>query len=101
MSCGSAAPGRGPLWLSFPCWSVSIIIPKRRIPEEYQKVKRLLIDKLELKLVPDENVKIGIAMNEKIAAIAFPDLKGKMHTKAEHEEEKQRYWRYLERLNHI
>jgi len=54
-----------------------------------------------LKLVPDENVKIGIAMNEKIAAIAFPDLKGKMHTKAEHEEEKQRYWRYLERLNHI
>jgi predicted transcriptional regulator len=31
-----------------------------------------------LKLVPHENVTIGIAMNEKIAGIAFPDLKGKM-----------------------
>jgi len=31
------------------------------------------MEKLELKLVPDENVKIGIAMNEKIAVIAFPD----------------------------
>jgi predicted transcriptional regulator len=37
-----------------------------------------LRDKLELKLVPDENVKIGVAMNERIAGIAFPDLKGKM-----------------------
>jgi predicted transcriptional regulator len=47
-------------------------------PEEHQQIKRFLRDKLELKLVPDENVKIGIAMNEKIAGIAFPDLKGKM-----------------------
>jgi len=31
-----------------------------------------------LKLVPDENIKIGIAMDEKIAGIACPDLKGKM-----------------------
>jgi len=55
---------------------VSIIIPKSSLtPEEYQQIKRLLRDKLELKLVPDENVK---AMNEKIAGIAFPDLKGKM-----------------------
>ena len=59
--------------------SVNIIIPKSSLtPEEYQQIKRLLRDKLELKLVPDENIKIGIAMNEKIAGIAFPDLKGKM-----------------------
>ena len=58
---------------------VNIIIPKSSLtPEEYQQIKRLLRDKLELKLVPDENIKIGIAMNEKIAGIAFPDLKGKM-----------------------
>ena len=58
---------------------VNIIIPKSSLtPEEYQQVKRLLRDKFELKLVPDENVKIGIAMNEKIAGIAFPDQKGKM-----------------------
>ena len=58
---------------------ISIIIPKSSLTsEEYQHIKRLLRDKLELKLVPDENVKIGIAMNEKIAGIAFPDLKGKM-----------------------
>jgi len=58
---------------------VSIIIPKSSLtPEEYQQIKKLLRDKLELKLVPDENIKIGIAMNEKIAGIAFPDLKGKM-----------------------
>jgi predicted transcriptional regulator len=58
---------------------VSIIIPKSSLtPEECQNIKSLLRDKLELKLVPDENVKIGIAMNEKIAGIAFPDLKGKM-----------------------
>jgi predicted transcriptional regulator len=56
---------------------VSIIIPKNNLtPEEYQQIKRLLRDKLELKLVPGENIKI--AMNEKIAGIAFPDLKGKM-----------------------
>jgi predicted transcriptional regulator len=59
--------------------SVRIIIPKGSLtPEEYQQIKRLLKDKLELKLVRDENVKIGIAMNENIAGIAFPDLKGKM-----------------------
>jgi predicted transcriptional regulator len=58
---------------------VNIIIPKSSLtPEEYQQIRRLLRDKLELKLVPDENVTIGIAMNEKIAGIAFPDLKGKM-----------------------
>jgi hypothetical protein len=42
--------------------SVSIIIPKRSLTQE-------------LKLVPDE-IKIGIAINEKIVGIAFPDLKG-------------------------
>ncbi|MGC2575828.1 MAG: hypothetical protein WA364_30355 [Candidatus Nitrosopolaris sp.] len=46
---------------------VSIIIPKSSLtPEEYQQIKRLLRDKLEMKLVPDENVKIGIAMTEVI-----------------------------------
>jgi predicted transcriptional regulator len=59
--------------------SVNIIIPKSSpTPEEYQQIKRLLKDKLELKLVSDENVRIGIAMNEKIAGVAFPDLKGRM-----------------------
>jgi predicted transcriptional regulator len=59
--------------------SVSIIIPKSSLtPEQYQQTKRLLGDVLEMKLVPDENVKVGIAMNEKIAGICFPDLKGKM-----------------------
>jgi predicted transcriptional regulator len=59
--------------------SVDIIIPKSSLTsEEYQQIRRLLKDKLELKLVPDESIKIGIAMNEKIAGIAFPDLKGKM-----------------------
>jgi predicted transcriptional regulator len=59
--------------------TVNIIIPKSSLTsEEYQQIRRLLKDKLELKLVPDENIKIGIAMNEKIAGIAFPDLKGKM-----------------------
>jgi predicted transcriptional regulator len=58
---------------------VNIIIPRSSLtPEEHQQIKRLLRDKLELKLVPDEKIKIGIAMNEKIAGIAFPDLKGKM-----------------------
>jgi predicted transcriptional regulator len=58
---------------------VYIIIPKSSLTkEEYQQIKTLLRDKLELKLVPDENVKIGVAMNERIAGIAFPDLKGKM-----------------------
>jgi predicted transcriptional regulator len=59
--------------------SVGIMIPKsNHIPEQYQQTKRLLGDKLELKLVPDENLKVGMAMNEKIAGICFPDLKGKM-----------------------
>ena len=59
--------------------SVNIIIPKSSLTsEESQQLRRLLRDKLELKLVPDENVKIGVAMNERIAGIAFPDLKGKM-----------------------
>src|SRR5215471_10403416 len=58
---------------------ISIIIPKNSLTsEEYQQIKSLLRDKLELKLVPDENIKIGVAMNERIAGIAFPDLKGKM-----------------------
>jgi predicted transcriptional regulator len=62
--------------------SVNIIIPKSSLTsEEYQQIKRLLRDKLELKLVPDENIKIGIAMNEKIAGIAFPDLKGRMENR--------------------
>jgi predicted transcriptional regulator len=59
--------------------SVNIIIPKSSLtPEQYQQIRKLLRDKLELKHVSDENVKIGVAMNEKIAGIAFPDLKGKM-----------------------
>jgi len=58
---------------------INIIIPKSSLTsEESQQLRRLLRDKLELKLVPDENVKIGVAMNERIAGIAFPDLKGKM-----------------------
>ena len=52
--------------------SVNIIIPKSSLTsEEYQQIRRLLKDKLELKLVPDENIKIGIAMNEKIAGMLF------------------------------
>jgi len=54
------------------------------------------MDKLELKLVPDENVKIGIAMNEKIAAIAFPDLKDKMHTPRRGEAEILEIFRKIE-----
>jgi predicted transcriptional regulator len=59
--------------------SVRIMIPKSSLaPGQYQQTKTLLGDKLELKLLPDENVKVGIAMNEKIAGMCFPDLKGKM-----------------------
>jgi hypothetical protein len=29
-------------------------------------------------VLPDENIKVGIAMNEKIAGITFADLKGKI-----------------------
>jgi predicted transcriptional regulator len=50
---------------------VRIMIPKSSLtPEQYQQAKTLLGDKLELKLLPDENVKVGIAMNEKIAEYA-------------------------------
>lgn len=59
--------------------SVRIIMQKStHIPEQYEHTKTLLGDKLELKLLPDENVKVAIAMNEKIAGITFPDLKGKL-----------------------
>jgi len=58
---------------------VRIIIPiSSHIPERYQQIKKILGDKLELKLLRDEDVKIAIAMNEKIAGITFPDLKGKI-----------------------
>lgn len=59
--------------------SVRIIIPKSgHIPERYQHIKTLLGNKLELKLLPDEDAKVTIAMNEKIAGITFSDLKGKI-----------------------
>lgn len=59
--------------------SVRIMIPKStHIPEEYEHTKTLLGDKLELRLLADEDVKVAIAMNEKIAGITFPDLEGKM-----------------------
>jgi predicted transcriptional regulator len=59
--------------------SVRIMISKSgHIPERYQHIKTLLGNKLELKLLSDENAKIAIAMNEKIAGVSFSDLKGKM-----------------------
>jgi predicted transcriptional regulator len=59
--------------------SVRIMIPKScHKPEQYQHIKTLLGNKLELKLLSDESAKIAIAMNEKIAGVSFPDLKGKM-----------------------
>jgi predicted transcriptional regulator len=59
--------------------SVRIIILKSGyIPEQYQRIKTLFGNKLELKLLSDENAKIAIAMNEKIAGVCFSDLKGKM-----------------------
>jgi predicted transcriptional regulator len=58
---------------------VRVMIPKSsNIPEQYERTKTLLGNKLELKFLPDENVKVAIAMNEKIAGIAFQDLKGRM-----------------------
>jgi len=58
---------------------VRIMLPKSsHIPERYRHMKTLLGNKLELKLLPDENVKVAIAMNEEIAGIALPDLKGKI-----------------------
>lgn len=58
---------------------IRIMIPKSsHIPELYRQTKTLLGDKLELKLLADEDVKVSIAMNEKIAGMTFPDLKGKM-----------------------
>ena len=36
----------------------------------------LLGNKLELKPLPDENVKVAIAINEKIDGIIFSDFKG-------------------------
>jgi predicted transcriptional regulator len=59
--------------------SVRIMISKSgHIPEQYQHIKTVLGNKLELKLLSDENTKIAIAMNEKIAGVSFPDLKRKM-----------------------
>jgi predicted transcriptional regulator len=59
--------------------SVSAIMPKSSlIPERYQHAQTLLGDRLELKLLPDEDAKVAIAMNEKIAIITFADLKGKI-----------------------
>ncbi|PWU78825.1 MAG: hypothetical protein DLM72_20570 [Candidatus Nitrosopolaris wilkensis] len=59
--------------------SVRIITPiSILMPEQYQETKTLLGNKLELKLLPDESVKVAKAMNEKIAGITFSDLKGKM-----------------------
>jgi hypothetical protein len=48
------------------------------IPRQYQETKMLLGDKLELKLLGNEDVKVAIAMNENIARISFSDLRGKM-----------------------
>ena len=48
------------------------------IPRQYQETKMLLRDKLELKLLGNEDVKVAIAMNENIARISFSDLRGKM-----------------------
>src|SRR5262249_1153495 len=59
--------------------SIRIMIPKSsHIPQRYQKTKALLENKLELRLLPDENAKVAIAINEKIAGITFSDLKGKI-----------------------
>jgi predicted transcriptional regulator len=59
--------------------SVRIMIPKSTIiPQQYQQTKTLLGNKLEIKVLADEDVKVAIAMNEKIAGVTFPDLKGKM-----------------------
>lgn len=59
--------------------SVRIITLKSVLmPKQYQETKTLLGNKLELKLLTDESVKVAIAMNEKIAGITFSDLKGKM-----------------------
>jgi predicted transcriptional regulator len=58
---------------------VKIIIPKSTlIREQYQQTKTLLGNKLEVKVLADEDVKVAIAVNEKIAGVTFPDLKGKM-----------------------
>ncbi len=37
--------------------------------EQYKQTKSLLGDKVELRLLADEDVKVAIAMNEKIAGI--------------------------------
>ena len=59
--------------------SISVIMPKSSLmPERYQHAQTLLRDRLELKLLPDEDAKVAIAMNEKIAIITFADLKGKI-----------------------
>jgi predicted transcriptional regulator len=59
--------------------SVKIMIPKSTlIQQQYQHTKMLLGNKLEMKVLADEDVKVAIAMNEKIAGVTFPDLKGKM-----------------------
>jgi predicted transcriptional regulator len=58
---------------------IRIMIPKSsHIPQQYQNIKTLLGNKLELRLLPDENAKVAIAMNEKISGITFSDLKGKI-----------------------
>jgi predicted transcriptional regulator len=59
--------------------SVRVMIPKSSLsPQQYQQTKTLLGNKFELKVLADDDVKVAIAMNEKIAGIAFPDLKGRM-----------------------
>lgn len=59
--------------------SIRIMIPKSsHVPERYQHFRTLLGNELELKLLPDEDANVAIAMNEKIAGVTFPDLKGKM-----------------------
>jgi predicted transcriptional regulator len=56
--------------------SVRIMIPKNTLlPQEYQQTKPLLGNKLEMKVIVEEHVKVAIAMNEKIAGVTFPDLK--------------------------
>jgi predicted transcriptional regulator len=58
---------------------VRIIIPKGSFNlQEYHDSKKTLGDRLVLRLLPDKDVKVAIALNEKIAGIVFPDLRGKI-----------------------
>jgi hypothetical protein len=59
--------------------SIRIIISKSSFNlQEYHNTKETLRDRLELRLLPDENVRVAMAMNEEITGIAFPDLRGKI-----------------------